>query len=183
MSGCMLSSIIHDLHKSWKFSRNFDTLLSDVGFSHREVNRQSIAHPRQTKQGKLCPHNRRPNTCVDCGGRSVCEHGRQRAQCRECGGSLFCAHGRRKRLCLDGCGGSGLCVHVREQSQCRLCGGSQICVHGRRLSKCRHCGGSQVCVHGRQRSNCRECGGSSITRVYGAIAGNAGAARRYINEI
>ncbi len=39
-----------------------------------------------------CEHNRKRNTCKECGGASICEHDRIRSQCKECGGASICEH-------------------------------------------------------------------------------------------
>ena len=42
------------------------------------------------KKQTLCEHQRRKNTCKECGGASICPHQRQRSSCKECGGSSIC---------------------------------------------------------------------------------------------
>ena len=42
------------------------------------------AHPQPKNQSIKCPHNRRRNQCVDCGGASICEHKARRERCSVC---------------------------------------------------------------------------------------------------
>ena len=72
---------------------------------------------KKKSRDKKCPHDRRRNTCRDCGGTSICEHNRMRGQCRDCGGTSICEHGRRRHQCRD-CGGTSLCEHGRQRSRC-----------------------------------------------------------------
>ena len=73
--------------------------------------------PELNKQAAYahCPHGRRHDKCVECGGTGVCEHNRQKSQCRECHGASICEHNRRKLQCVD-CNGDKykciICNHV-----------------------------------------------------------------------
>lgn len=108
-----------------------------------------------------CEHNRRRNTCRECGGSSVCIHGKQKLRCVECGGSQICIHNKRRSECRE-CGGGSICSHGIKKSQCGECGGSQICEHGRQRSFCKECDGGHYCPHGKLKSRCAECEGSQI---------------------
>ena len=79
-----------------------------------------------------CPHGRRHDKCIECGGTGVCEHNRQKSQCRECGGSQICEHNREKSKCVE-CHGASICEHNRQKAQCVDCNGDKykciICNH------------------------------------------------------
>jgi hypothetical protein len=87
---------------------------------------------------RICPHNKRKNTCRECDGSQVCMHARRREQCKECAGS-------------------GICIHGREKYICKECGGGSICIHGRRRCRCKECGGGSICTHGKRKDRCKEC--------------------------
>jgi hypothetical protein len=128
---------------------------------------------------KKCPHNKRKDICVDCGGKNTCEHKRLKVncipcggkntcehkrlkrQCKDCKGSSICNHGKRRNRCVD-CGGSEICIHKKNKTGCKECKGSGICIHNRQKSKCKDCEGSGICIHGRQKSRCRDCDGAGI---------------------
>jgi hypothetical protein len=91
------------------------------------MNTYNIANPPDANASvttrlapRKCPHQRRINTCKECGGASFCIHQRQRSTCKECGGSSFCEHQRRKNQCKE-CGGSSICEHQRIRSRCKEC--------------------------------------------------------------
>ena len=90
--------------------------------------------PELNKQAAYahCPHGRRHDKCVECGGTGVCEHNRQKSQCRECGGSQICEHNREKSKCRE-CHGASICEHNRRKLQCVDCNGDKykciICNH------------------------------------------------------
>ena len=109
----------------------------------------------------LCMHNKRSNSCKECGGSQICEHGKRRSICKECGGSQICEHGKHRSICKE-CGGSQICEHGKRRSICKECGGSQICEHGKHRPICKECGGSQICEHGKHRPQCKDCRGSQI---------------------
>lgn len=50
------------------------------------------------KRRIICEHNRRKETCRECGGRQVCTHGKIKTQCKGCGTAL-CPHERWKTNC------------------------------------------------------------------------------------
>lgn len=83
-----------------------------------------------TRKRKKCPHGKRRDECVECGGSGVCVHRRLRKDCVECGGSGICEHKRHRRYCKE-CEGSQVCIHKRIRAQCKECIGSQVCTHGR----------------------------------------------------
>ena len=108
-----------------------------------------------------CEHNRRRDSCKDCGGSQICFHNRQRVQCKDCGGASICIHMRQRSACKE-CGGSQICKHNRRRAQCVSCGGASICEHDMVRYRCKECGGSGICEHKKQRAQCIECHGSSI---------------------
>ena len=93
---------------------------------------------RTKKENKKCEHDKRKDTCRECGGSSICEHNKFKSICRECGGGSICEHNRCR-------------------SKCKECGGGSICIHSRERTKCRECGGGSICIHSRVRSSCKEC--------------------------
>lgn len=46
-----------------------------------------------------CPHGRRHNYCLECGGVGMCPHDRRKDQCRICDGSAICEHNNRRASC------------------------------------------------------------------------------------
>jgi hypothetical protein len=141
----------------------------DQGLKHASDQGEVPSQPSQARlprmrEGSICEHNRRRDSCTSCGGGSICEHGRQKSSCKSCGGSSFCEHGRIRSSCKS-CGGASICEHSCRKSVCTSCGGSSICEHGRRRSRCSSCGGGSICKHGRQRSSCKSCSGPSVARA------------------
>ena len=72
------ASIVRSFCNTWNSSvptransntKEISTLRYDAYFKRGAANRhhRTICSDQCVKQGKLCPHNRRPNTCVDCG--------------------------------------------------------------------------------------------------------------------
>jgi hypothetical protein len=53
------------------------------------------------KAPRKCEHNRRKDSCKDCG-TGYCEHNRQKGSCKDCG-TGYCEHSRRRDSCKD-CG-------------------------------------------------------------------------------
>ena len=74
----------------------------------------SSAGGKRARGGQMCEHNRRRNTCKECGGSSICEHNRLRTRCKECGGGSICEHKRQRSRCKE-CGGSSICEHKRQR--------------------------------------------------------------------
>ena len=101
---------------------------------------------REKVNNNKCEHNRRKQTCKDCGGSSICEHNRRKATCKDCGGSSRCEHNRQKSQCKD-CGGSSICEHNRRKQTCKDCGGSSICEHNRRKAECIKCSPKRACQY------------------------------------
>jgi hypothetical protein len=93
---------------------------------------------KQKKEKNKCPHGKRKNRCVECGGSGLCPHGKQKYGCVECGGSGICPHGKQKCRCVE-CGGNGLCPHGKQKYGCVECGGRGICPHKRIKSRCKVC--------------------------------------------
>ena len=85
-----------------------------------------------------------------------CPHGKKQNKCIPCGGSSMCIHGREQNQCID-CGGSGICAHNKRRNTCKNCNGTQICEHQRRRADCKACSGSAICQHQRMRRDCNEC--------------------------
>ena len=112
-------------------------------------------------QHKRCIHNRRANSCKDCGGNQICEHKRFRGRCKDCNGSQICEHNRERPICKD-CKGSQVCEHNRIRGRCTLCKGNSICEHNKLKSICVQCKGNGICQHSRIRSSCTLCKGNRI---------------------
>jgi hypothetical protein len=109
-----------------------------------------------TGKALQCRHNRRPNTCKECGGSQVCEHNRKRSQCKDCGGASICEHNRRRSRCRD-CNGASICEHNRERSRCKECGGASICKHNRQRSRCKECYQCPICSRKRPQNVAFNC--------------------------
>jgi hypothetical protein len=108
-----------------------------------------------------CPHGKRKQECIECGGSQVCQHRKLRAYCKVCKGSQVCEHGKQRQYCKE-CHGSRICQHGRNKSHCKECGGASFCHHGSIRSQCVRCKGGSICEHGRRRITCWECGGSYL---------------------
>jgi len=117
--------------------------------------------PNEKKPRKKCPHGKRKDMCVECGGSGICIHKKPKSRCIDCGGSSFCIHKKYKASCIE-CNGSSFCIHKKQKSRCIDCDGSSICIHKKRKEQCIECNGSSVCIHKKQKSRCIDCGGSSI---------------------
>ena len=73
-----------------------------------------------TNENKCEEHNKRRNTCKECGGSSICVHNRVRCECKQCGGSQICEHNKRRSQCKE-CNGNQLCEHNKQRSKCKEC--------------------------------------------------------------
>ena len=131
----------------------------------------------------LCPHGKRTDRGVECGGVGIYQHGRRRGHCKECGGASLCKpHGRRKNNCTlcRGTSARRICQHGCQRCHCKKCkkteplsrngGGLKspstwytgcgdsivICEHKRLQSVCVLCKGSGLCAHGVMRSRCQK---------------------------
>ena len=112
---------------------------------------------------KKCPHNKRKNRCINCGGKGICIHNRIRYQCKECRGSQICEHNKFRSQCKE-CGGSKICKHNIQKSHCKECRGSNICEHEKGKDICRKCRGRRICEHNIVKTTCKECRGSQICK-------------------
>jgi hypothetical protein len=110
---------------------------------------------------RLCPHNKRKDRCVECGGVGICIHNKRKIVCKICGGSQVCIHNKLKQVCKE-CKGSLLCEHNKQKRLCIDCNGSAICTHNKIKYNCKECGGSSYCIHKKTKSICKECNGCSI---------------------
>jgi len=109
---------------------------------------------------KKCPHGKRKNDCVECGGSSICIHKKRKFNCKECGGGAYCIHGIMKARCRD-CGGSAYCSHNIVKFNCRECKGGAFCKHDKIKTRCKECGGSSLCSHNINKTGCKECNGTA----------------------
>jgi hypothetical protein len=133
---------------------------TEFGFYKNKRRKYCITCVDKRNKNK-CPHNKRKDSCKECGGTSFCEHQRLKIQCKECGGSQICEHNKRRTQCKK-CGGGGICEHQRVRGHCKECGGVGICEHNKRKTICVECGGGGICEHQRVRGKCKECEGGQI---------------------
>jgi hypothetical protein len=110
---------------------------------------------------KKCPHGKRKNDCVECGGSSICEHKKRKFNCKECGGGAYCVHGKRKENCIECCA-TNFCIHKKRKNKCAECDGSYLCIHKKYKNSCVECKGSLICIHEKRKNDCVICSGSSI---------------------
>jgi len=76
---------------------------------------------RLNKIKTKCPHGKRKDRCIHCGGIGLCIHKKQKSHCVDCDGVSICIHKKRKYICID-CKGIGLCIHKKQKEKCKICG-------------------------------------------------------------
>jgi hypothetical protein len=75
--------------------------LADIRARERHYVEELCATLNAKNPIQNCPHGRREDQCVVCGGVGICQHGRQRQQCKQCGGTSICPHDRLRQYCKD----------------------------------------------------------------------------------
>jgi hypothetical protein len=67
-----------------------------------------------------CPHKKRMDYCVECGGKQMCTHKMVKANCAICDGSQLCHHKQIWNRCPE-CKTTYACPHNRHKMHCKKC--------------------------------------------------------------
>jgi hypothetical protein len=94
---------------------------------------------------RKCPHGKRKQVCIRCGGSEICMHRKRKSKCKSC---------------------KKVCIHNKLTGKCITC---NRCIHGNSIHYCVQCNNKRLCDHGRHSLLCGECRSFSSNEIYSYI--------------